>query len=50
LIKAHVPAELHIFYKGDHGFLHYPLFADWFGLCRVWLQANGLLDGTTKNK
>jgi acetyl esterase/lipase len=46
LIKNHVPAELHLFYKGDHGFLKYPSFDDWFDLCVKWMRSNGWLSST----
>jgi len=39
-LKAHhVPAELHIYARGEHGFLKYPAFEDWFGRCLFWLKS-----------
>jgi arylsulfatase len=46
LLSHKVPVEMHLFYKGDHGFLQYPSFSEWFALCRKWLESNDLL---TKN-
>lgn len=38
-LKQHkVPAELHIYSKGEHGFLKYPAFEEWFGRCLFWLK------------
>lgn len=38
----HVPAELHIYARGEHGFLKYPAFEDWFGRCLRWLKSSAL--------
>jgi len=46
LRKAGVPAEMHIFEKGDHGFGLAPLnpiLSDWMDLCQQWMQQRGLL-------
>ncbi|HXI01047.1 MAG TPA: alpha/beta hydrolase [Sphingobacteriaceae bacterium] len=40
LQKNNVPADLHIYAKGGHGFGKTPVFEEWFGRCIVWL--NGL--------
>lgn len=32
-----VPAELHIYAKGEHGFLTGPAFEEWFGRCIYWI-------------
>lgn len=45
LKKNKVPAALHIYSKGEHGFLTYPSFEEWFGRCTEWLRAEGLLPG-----
>jgi len=45
--KAGVPAELHIFEKGGHGFglaKDDPVLSQWPELCRAWMQKRGLLD------
>jgi acetyl esterase/lipase len=41
LRKNNIPAALHIYSKGEHGFLTYPSFEEWFGRCREWLEAEG---------
>jgi acetyl esterase/lipase len=46
LRKAGVPAEMHIFEKGAHGFGLAPLnpiLSEWMGLCRNWMQQRGIL-------
>jgi acetyl esterase/lipase len=46
LRKAGVPAELHLYAKGPHGFGMSPghgAISDWPKLCETWLQANGWL-------
>ncbi len=40
LRRHHVAAALHIYEKGDHGFLQEPPFADWFGRCLQWMRGN----------
>jgi len=47
LRRAGVPAELHIYQDGDHGFGLAPLdpvLSSWTGLLANWLRARGLLD------
>ncbi|MEJ5962630.1 alpha/beta hydrolase [Pedobacter immunditicola] len=34
-----VPAELHIYATGDHGFLTAPSFGEWFGRCINWMNS-----------
>jgi acetyl esterase/lipase len=36
-----IPAELHVYAKGGHGFLSYPPFKDWMALCNNWMKMNG---------
>ena len=47
LRKAGVPAEMHIFEKGRHGFglgqLDY-ILSSWMGLCQRWLGQRGILE------
>ncbi len=43
LRKNGVPAEIHIYESGEHGFLKHPPFEEWFGRCRFWLQSDGWL-------
>jgi acetyl esterase/lipase len=33
-----VPSGLHIYSKGEHGFLTYPGFDEWFGRCIHWMK------------
>ena len=46
LLRNHVPAELHIFQNGGHGFgtriLEYN--DNWMDILRVWMQQNGFLN------
>jgi acetyl esterase/lipase len=42
LHKNNIPAELHIYSKGEHGFLNTPLFEDWFNRCIHWMKAEQL--------
>jgi acetyl esterase/lipase len=45
LIKNKVPAELHIYEKGGHGFgMHNPTTKEeWMDRCKNWLESNGWL-------
>lgn len=46
LKKAGVPAEMHIYQHGPHGFglgTKYPELSTWPKLCETWLRVNGLL-------
>jgi acetyl esterase/lipase len=38
-----VPAEMHIYETGEHGFLKDPPFEEWFGRCCFWMKSNGWL-------
>ena len=38
LRKNGVPADLHIYSKGEHGYLQYPSFEEWFGRCANWIK------------
>lgn len=33
-----VPAGLHIYSQGEHGFLTYPTYGEWFGRCINWMK------------
>ncbi len=44
LQKNAIPAELHIYSKGDHGFAKYPSFEEWFGRCKDWMRNNDWMD------
>jgi acetyl esterase/lipase len=41
LIKNGIPAEMHIYKSGEHGFLKEPPFEEWFGRCCYWMKSNG---------
>jgi acetyl esterase/lipase len=43
LRKNAVNAEMHVYSKGEHGFLKEPPFEEWFGRCFFWLKSNGWL-------
>ena len=36
--------EIHIYSKGEHGFLTYPSFDEWFGRCVNWMKSMELLN------
>jgi acetyl esterase/lipase len=38
-----VPAELHVYAKGEHGFLTAPAFEEWFGRCIYWMKSMSFL-------
>jgi acetyl esterase/lipase len=38
-----VPAGLHIYSKGEHGFLTYPSFDEWFGRCINWMKQTKII-------
>ena len=43
-LKAHnIEAGLHIYAKGEHGFLTAPSFEEWFGRCTYWMKSMSLL-------
>lgn len=50
LIANGVPAEIHIYEKGEHGFLTAPSFKEWFGRCLNWLVDKKLLETETQNR
>jgi len=43
LRKFSVPAELHIYSKGGHGYLKQPPFEEWFERCQYWMKSSGWL-------
>lgn len=51
LVDHHVPAELHIYQSGGHGFgLRMKKSKDlWMDRCRNWMDANGWLHASAKN-
>ena len=43
LKKNNVPVSLHIYSKGNHGYLKEPPFEEWFGRCIYWMKASGYI-------
>jgi acetyl esterase/lipase len=43
LLQNNIPAGLHIFPTGDHGFGLEPAHSNWFNYCALWLKENGWL-------
>jgi acetyl esterase/lipase len=41
ILKNRIVGELHIYSKGEHGFLTAPPFEEWFGRCVYWMKTNG---------
>jgi acetyl esterase/lipase len=44
LKKNGIPAEMHIYESGEHGFLKEPPFEEWFGRCCYWMKRNGWIE------
>ena len=44
LLRNGISTELHIYAKGEHGYLQTPVFAEWFGRVRNWMQSMELLE------
>lgn len=42
LLKNKIPAEMHIYSKGQHGFGSTPSFDDWFNQCIHWMKVEQL--------
>lgn len=38
LHKQGIPADMHIYTQGGHGYAKTPAFEEWFGRCRHWLK------------
>ena len=43
LRKNKVPVEMHLYGKGEHGFLTNPPFDEWFGRCVYWMKTSDWL-------
>src|SRR5690606_11647353 len=43
LVEHQVPTELHIYAKGEHGYLQRPAFDEWFGRVRHWMLSMDLI-------
>ena len=41
LQKKRILSDLHIYAKGEHGYLKTPSFDEWFGRCLHWLSTSG---------
>ena len=39
-----IPAELHIYSRGDHGFIRFPEFEEWFPRLTRWMKMEDLLN------
>ncbi len=39
-----VPAELHIYSRGDHGFIRFPEFEEWFPRLTRWMKMEGFIE------
>ncbi|GAB3246963.1 hypothetical protein GCM10027347_02220 [Larkinella harenae] len=42
LLKNNVPADLHVYTKGGHGYLKTPAFDEWFGRIRHWMDTTAI--------
>lgn len=42
LLQNSIPAEIHIYSKGEHGFGSTPSFEDWFNQCVRWMKVEQL--------
>jgi acetyl esterase/lipase len=43
MLKKGASAEAHLYSKGEHGFLTYPSFDEWFGRCINWMKSQKLI-------
>lgn len=43
LQKNSIASELHIYSKGEHGYLKVPAFDEWFGRCLHWMTTAGFV-------
>lgn len=43
LNKNNVPAEMHIYSRGNHGFLKIPEFEEWFNRCIRWMKIEKIM-------
>lgn len=43
MIKNGAAAEMHLYARGEHGFLTYPSFGEWFSRCVNWLKNEKLV-------
>lgn len=40
-----IPADMHIYSKGEHGYGKVPTFDEWFGRCLLWMRTAGFITG-----
>jgi acetyl esterase/lipase len=45
LQRLGIPADLHLYTKGGHGYLQTPAFDEWFGRCLHWLRQMEITPG-----
>ncbi len=50
LKKNNVPVEIHIYSRGEHGFLTIPAFENWFNLSIQWMEAEQLQSTNIHNR
>ena len=43
MLKKGASAEMHLYSKGEHGFLTYPSYDEWFGRCLNWMKSQQLI-------
>lgn len=43
MMKNNAKAEMHLYAKGEHGFLTYPSFDEWFSRCVNWMRSEKLM-------
>jgi acetyl esterase/lipase len=43
LLRKNIPAEVHIYAKGEHGYLQTPSFEEWFGRVENWMRSMELI-------
>src|SRR5690606_834120 len=44
LLQHKIPAEMHIYAKGEHGYLQGPSFDEWFGRVKNWMKSMALVE------
>lgn len=44
LLNNRIPTELHIYVKGELGYLQTPVFEEWFGRVSHWMNSMGLME------
>src|SRR5690554_4843620 len=44
LQRNQVSSEIHIYAKGEHGYLQTPVFGEWFGRVRNWMESMALVE------